>query len=487
MGIDSIASGLRELRPEVLLGLKAELNRKIAEQGFRTYKPYPKQLEFHRSGAPLDVHERLLMAANQSGKTWAAGAELAMHLTGEYPDWWCGPVFDEPVTCWAGSETGQSTRDTVQRILLGQPGSWGTGSIPAQSIVDIKRAAHGVADAAETILVRHRVGGQSRVSIKTYDQGRERWQGETLDMVWFDEEPPEDIYFEGLTRTNVRNGFVMLTFTPLKGMSNVVRRFIQAKPAGAVVTQMTIDDAGHYTPEQRAAIVARYPDHEREARAKGIPTLGEGAIFQVAESRIVVDPFEIPAHWPQIGGLDFGWDHPTAGARLAIDRDSDTVYVANDYRVKGAVPAVHAVALKAWPSWMPWAWPHDGLQHDKGSGEALAGQYRKHGLNLLKNKATHPPKRGEPEGSGGNGVEAGVQEMYERMLTGRWKVFRSCQQWIEEFRMYHRADGKIVKEADDVISASRYAYMMRRFAITRPVETVVEVIERQPADPGMGY
>lgn len=478
---------LKRLPDETLAKLGAEIRRKLAENKLADYRPYPKQRAFHASGGPLGVRERLLMAGNQLGKTWSAGMEHAMHLTGMYPDWWEGAYFDEPVTGWAASETSQSTRDTVQRILLGEPGNWGTGAIPKRCIREVKRAAHGVADAVETILVEHVSGGTSRLTIKTYDQGRERWQGETLSVVWLDEEPPEDIYFEALTRTNATGGIVTLTFTPLKGFSNVVRRFLSDKPAGIAVTTMTIDDAEHYTPEQRKAIIATYPAHEREARTMGVPTLGSGRIFPVAEADIVVAPIRIPEHWPRIGGLDFGWDHPSAGAQLAWDRDTDTVYLVAEHRQKEAIPAVHAAALKPWGEWIPWAWPHDGLQHDKGSGEALALQYKKHGLNMLKEKATHAPKRGEPEGSGGNGVEAGIQEMLERMMTGRWKVFSTCQMWLEEFRMYHREDGRIVKEADDLISASRYAMMMLRHAITRPTPQVIEVLTPAIHDPGMGY
>jgi hypothetical protein len=114
---------------------------------------------------------------------------------------------------------------------------------------------------------------------------------------------------------------------------------------------------------------------------------------------------------------------------------------------------------------MPWAWPHDGLQHDKGSGEALAAQYKAQGLKMLKDKATHPPKPTEPEGTGGNGVEAGIMDMLDRMQTGRLKVFKHLNDWFEEFRMHHRKDGKIVKLDDDLISATRYAMMMKRFAV----------------------
>ena len=226
------------------------------------------------------------------------------------------------------------------------------------------------------------------------------------------------------------------------------------------VTTMTIYDVDHYSAEQREQIIASYPPHEREARAKGIPTLGSGMIFPVVEDEIVVEPFKIPDFWKNIAGIDFGWDHPTGAARLAYDADNDVVYLVADYRASEMTPVLHAASLKPWGEWLPWAWPHDGLQHDKGSGEQLAENYRKNGLDLLPERATFE--------DGTNGVEAGVQDMLERMQTGRWKVFSTCQSWLDERRMYHRKDGRIVKERDDVISASRYAYMMLRCAIPEP-------------------
>ncbi len=467
---------LKALSPQARAALLTECTRLIDGNKLADYRPYPKQQAFHASGGPLHVRERLLRAGNQLGKTWSAGFEHAMHLTGRYPDWWKGAVFDEPTIGWAASETGQGTRDTVQRILLGQVGSWGTGSIPRDAIKEIKRATHGVPDQVETVLVRHGGGGDvqagtSRLTIKTYDQGRARWQGETLDFVWFDEEPPEDIYFEGLTRTNARGGIVTLTFTPLKGMSEVVRRFLQEKPAGTVETVMTINDALHYTEEQRKAIIATYPAHEREARINGTPTLGSGRIFQLADEVVAEAQIAIPATWPRICGLDFGWDHPTAAVWLAWDRDNDVVHLYDAYRVKEATPLIHSVAIKARGEWIPVAWPHDGLQHDKGSGEALANQYRKHGVKMLKDKATHAPniKAGEKEGEGGNGVEAGLMDMLDRMQTGRLKVAKHLNDWFEEFRLYHREDGKVVKLNDDLMSATRYGLMMLRHAKVQAV------------------
>lgn len=221
---------------------------------------------------------------------------------------------------------------------------------------------------------------------------------------------------------------------------------------------MSIDDAEHYTPERRLEIIDAYPEHEREARVRGLPSVGKGKVFQVTEESILVDPFTIPAHWPQIIGLDFGWDHLFAAIACAWDRDADVFYLTKEYGVREQTPVIHSAAVKPWGIWIPCAWPHDGLQHDKGSGVALADQYREQGLNMLADKATFQ--------DGGNGVEAGVMEMLDRMKTKRWKVFRTLPGWLGEFRIYTRdEDGLIVKIRDDYLSASRYAMMMRRFAM----------------------
>ena len=477
-GVD--LSSLTDAEKLELLGLLETKAKHLDETKLFRYAPYKKQAAFHTAGGNPAVRERLLMAGNQLGKTWAAAYECAFHMTGLYPDDWDGAIFDAPVSAWGASLTSQGTRDTVQRLLLGEPGQWGTGAIPKHLIVEIKKAAHGVSDAVETIVVKHKGGGESRITLKTYDQGRERWQGQTLDFVWFDEEPPVDLYFEGLTRTNATNGIVFVTFTPLLGMSAVVKRFLIEKAPGTSVTTMTIEDAEHYTPEQRAAIIAAYPEHERKARAHGIPMMGSGMVFPVAEEVITFKAFAVPNYWPRIVGIDFGWDHPFAAVWLALDPDSDTVYVTDCYRERTATPITHAAAIRARGLWMPVAWPHDGLQHDKGSGDELIGQYKAQGLNTLKDMASNP--------DGGNSVEAGLMDMLQRMQTGRFKVFSHLADWFEEYRLYHRKDGKLVKENDDAISATRYALMMKRFAkVNEPEKAFNQMQPRGVLDAIAGY
>jgi len=434
---------------------KLKLYKKLSnEWAMYLYSPYKKQIEFHNDGK--EFRERALIAGNQLGKTLAAAHEVAFHMTGLYPDWWDGRRFNAPVTVWIGSETAELTRDGAQTKLLGPQGSFGTSAIP-KSLLSDPKMARGTPGCVELFGVKHISGGLSQGVFKAFADGREKWQAGTVHVVWPDEECPYDIYTEALTRTNATNGIILTTLTPLKGMSDVVMRFLKP-PEGASVkaTQMTIDDVDHYSDEKKKEIIASYPPHEREARAKGIPMLGSGRVFPIPEEYIIEDDFLPPDHWPGIIGLDFGWDHPTAAGKILYDKETDCIHVTAVYRQSREVPLYHATALKPWGQY-PVSWPHDGLQHDKGSGEQLASIYRKHGLRMLSERACFPDDRG-------NGVEAGIQEMLERMQTGRFRVFRSCHDFFEEFRSYHRKDGKIVKEREDLMSAIRYGLMMIRFA-----------------------
>jgi hypothetical protein len=203
---------------------------------------------------------------------------------------------------------------------------------------------------------------------------------------------------------------------------------------------MTIDDVDHFTADEKAKIIASYPAHEREARTKSIPTLGSGRIFPIAEELIACEQREIPKHWPRIGGIDFGWTHPSAAVELAWDRDQDTVYVTRAYRVAEVTPVVFCAAVRPWGKDLPWAWPRDGRRETlEGAGIALANQYREQGLNMLPLHAQFEDKSVS--------VEAGLMEMLTRMEGGRFKVFKHLLNWFEEFRLYHRKDGRVIKRA----------------------------------------
>lgn len=192
---------------------------------------YPKHLEFFEAGALY--RERCMMAANRVGKTFGAGGyETTCHLTGLYPDWWTGKKFGGPVRWWAAGKTNETTRDIVQATLLGEithaggrKTFTGTGVVPGEMIGGITWK-QGVPDLADTVRIKHVSGEWSTLGLKSYQQGRGSFEGTAQHGIWLDEEPPMDVYGECLMRTMTTQGIVMLTFTPLAGMSEVVMSFL---------------------------------------------------------------------------------------------------------------------------------------------------------------------------------------------------------------------------------------------------------------------
>jgi phage terminase large subunit-like protein len=178
--------------------------------------------------------ERLLIAANRIGKTQAGAYETTAHLTGLYPSWWKGRKFTGPVTWWAVGDTSKTVRDIGQLEMMGPMNAIGSGFIPRHLIEHFSRKP-GVTDAIETVWVKHveRHHGApclSELGLKSYDQRREAFQGTRKHGIWLDEEPPDDIYVECLLRTakthDFEGGLLMLTFTPLQGMTPLVLEFL---------------------------------------------------------------------------------------------------------------------------------------------------------------------------------------------------------------------------------------------------------------------
>lgn len=199
---------------------------------------YPKHMEFFAAGGkhkPLpscpdgctgEPHrERCFMAGNRVGKTDSGAYETTLHLTGNYPDWWRGHRFPGPIKTWAAGDTNRTVREVLQTKLYGPLSAPGTGMIPGDLIVH-KTTKQGIAEALDTIYVRHASGGSSSVTLKSYQEGRESFQGAAIDFIWLDEEPEASVYTEALMRTMTTEGSLILTFTPLQGLSEVVLSFL---------------------------------------------------------------------------------------------------------------------------------------------------------------------------------------------------------------------------------------------------------------------
>lgn len=185
---------------------------------------YPKHLEFFAAGK--NYRERMFLAANRIGKTEGVGAyETTLHLTGDYPMWWNGRRFTNPISAWAAGKDSKTVREIIQFKLLGPVGDLGTGMIPGDSIIATSPKP-GVPEAIEAITVRHITGGKSRIMLKSYDQGRDSFVGTEQHCVWLDEECVRDIYVECLTRTMTTNGIIIITMTPLLGLTDICKDFL---------------------------------------------------------------------------------------------------------------------------------------------------------------------------------------------------------------------------------------------------------------------
>jgi phage terminase large subunit-like protein len=309
------------------------------------------------------------------------------------------------------------------------------------------------------------------LKFRTYQAGQQALQGETLDLVWADEEPSDyAIYGELLARISATGGMLLITFTPLKGMSEISARFRNEFSPDRTFVQMGIADVpahGHIKPEDRERIIAGYPTHERDARARGEPMLGSGKIYATPEASIIeeADFTTWPNYWRWGAGMDIGIDHPWAYTILAWDIDTDTIHVVAELRVSDAMPGQHFALVRQlearlWgrPMNFPCAWPLDAGTRDKGSGEPIKNLYKAFGLRMMNEPATHSHLKGLAATS----LEGGISEIDLREQHGKWKVARSCICYLEERRLYHRKDGEVVKLRDDVLSAARYAMMMRR-------------------------
>ena len=395
------------------------------------------------------------MAANRVGKTEGGGGyELTCHLTGRYPDWWEGARFTEYVRAWAAGDTRQTTRDIIQQKLLGNWAHFGTGMIPGEDIIKFTPQP-GVPEAVGTLLVQHhdadgRRDGVSRLVFKSYDQGREAFQGTEQEVIWLDEESDEGIRNECLLRLMTTDGLLIETFTPLKGLTKVVMSYLPEGYQEGMTLSVTKDkalvmagwdDVPHLTEAQKATMLAETPPHLIDARSKGIPSIGAGAVYPLAESEFLVDDREIPANWPRAYALDVGWNR-TAVLWGARDPNTQVTYLYAEHYRGQAEPPIHAAAIKTRGDWIPGVIDPSSAGHGQHDGKQILKLYKDHGLDVM---------------PADNDVDAGILAVWQGLSTGSIKVFKSLQHWRTEYRMYRRDEkGRIVKENDHLMDSTRY-------------------------------
>ncbi len=425
---------------------------------------YPWQREFVASTAMY--HEACLCAANQIGKTMTGTDIDAIHLLGDYPDDWPGHKFVLSPMCWGLGYSMEKTRDLLQSAIFGDfvNNTFTGGLVPRERIIDWESAS-GTPNAMRTVRVRHATGEASTMQFWSYSQGQHAIMGDIVDWYHIDEEPKDPtIRTQVMTRTingdNGQGGRGIYTFTPENGRTEMVVQFMDTPSPSQFFMQKGWDDAPHITLEKRERMLLQYPLHQRDMRTKGIPMLGHGRIYDLSEDFIICDEPEILPHWYVIGGMDFGWDHPHSHILLVEDRDNDQIYITRARKQRHESANNAWGANKHWAEGVPMAWPHDGLQSEKGRDDAKQQKehYADAGFLMLDEHATWE--------TGGNSVESGLYEISARMRKRQFRICRGLRDLLDEILQYHRKEnGKINKSGDDLLDAVRYAYMMRRFAV----------------------
>jgi phage terminase large subunit-like protein len=494
-GLVDLVNALEQARAQ---GMTKGFHRWFDPRGEFPITRLPKHASFFEAGA--HYRERYFSASNRTGKSISGAYETVLHATGQYPDWWKGKRFDRPINAWAVGTTHETTRNIVQKEIMGEVGQFGTGMIPADLIVDTK-AGNKIPGGLDFVKVRHISGGVSEIMFKSYQQGRVGFEGTNQHVIWLDEMPPIDIYSECLIRTAMTKGVVLVTATPVAGLTPFVRSFFNRGdflPLGAElpgIVKMTRDEEEGAVrekmakgemdildlkrireekgkPTTKAVLVCGWDDapwldentkseladgmqpHERQARMTGLPSMGSGSVFSVPVEEILVQDFDIPKHWKRIGGFDVGWNN-TAAMWLAENPDTGEMFFYSEHKQGKQEPALHAQALKMRGDWIPMAIDPASRGASQADGKQLFNTYRSLGVKVF---------------AADNSREFALYEMQQAFASGQLKVFKSLKQFIAEYVTYRRAEnGKIIKENDHLLDAGRYAFIERRHAKPFPI------------------
>lgn len=437
------------------------------------FKPYDYQKKFYEAGA--HYKQRYLRAANRVGKTYGAAYEMALHLTGLYPDTWKGERVSGNNHVFACiGVTLDSVAKVMQKELFGESDArlkskLGTGAIP-KDCIEIEEGWSSDGQVIRSCKIKHVSGGYNTLMFYG-STSLDALMGLTLKGVWIDEEPPFnslELYAQAVTRTATTNGFIILTATPEQGLTPLNVMFEDNKDNMLYLQSVSWADCPHITESIAKQLLAGIPTYQHDMRTKGIPVIGSGAVFPYMDEDITINDVIIESHWPVVAGIDFGkLVDPSVITFSAYNPTTEQYYIFDEiYLDEDRSPRAIADAIKssAYPG-ITCVLPHDAFGE---APETAANLLRNYGINVFIQPFRNPTdtKQGLNifKGSGGHvaEIEPGLTMMRYLFDENKLKVWRGCNQWLKEKRAYFYKPGNGKQErtgADHCIDSSRYALM----------------------------
>jgi phage terminase large subunit-like protein len=429
----------------------------------KTFEPF----EYQKPLYHLHTMAQAVIASNRSGKSYSVGYAIACHLTGIYPDWWTDLKYETGIKLIAAGASNAQVREAIQDTLFGtadksDTASIGTGLLPRDHIIIDSIVTGADKRSISGCQIRHLSGRISTITIATYEQDRAVLQGGKADVIWLDEQPKDDTIVSELIRAlaqtpSEQEGRLYLSATPLVGWTDMIKRFWNNEDNHGMV-RYTWDDVPLDLLDQktRDLLISSWLPWEIEARTRGVPMAGEGAVFQVHWQDVILKESPVIQPWFKlICGIDFGRNpDPTAIVWLALDERTKTIFVYDEYCGRSQTPVEYTPHILNRGRHIPMAWPADGKRKGYTETESVINELtNKYGINTLGEHFTNP--------DGSRGIDYGIQYMLQKMRFGELKISPHCVQLIDEMKQYHTTrsgNGKVsFRGSDHLIDALRYA------------------------------
>lgn len=415
-------------------------------------KIHKKQMEFHR----CLKRNRWVFGGNRSGKTECGAVECVWLARGIHPY----RQNRKDIFIWSISLSRQVQRDVAQnKILYYLKPEWisdvimesGSKDYPENGIIDY-------------ILIKNVFGGISKIGFKSCDQGREKFQGASLDYIWFDEEPPEEIYTECRMRIIDKCGEIFGTMTPLKGLSWVYNKIYLNENNDNEIWYETMewDDNPFLNNEEIYSLKKIMSNEELESRCCGKFTAKGGLVYAEFNPDIhVINPFNVPKEWYDNISIDPGLNNPLSAHWYAVDYDGNIYVIAEHYEADKDI-IYHSNAIKAISNKLEWRLGFGGkieaIIDSAANQKTLAGTKSVVEL-FFENGILVNPKVNKDLYTGINRVKS-----YLRNANGQARlfIFKNCINLIKEIKSYFWGKNDIPTKKDDhALDELRYYIMSR--------------------------